>query len=534
MAYREVDVLWVREILRLWRHGGKKKQIARSLGLCPKTVRRCLSWAIADVPAPPEGADAAAVGAWLDAAVAAVLTRREVDRRRPTGDSWRWCEEHRQRIAELLAQEHLGRATKLKVIHRHLGAPVPFSTFHRFAVAELGFGRPEPTVPVADGEPGEEVQLDTGWVAALAADAEGVRRKVKAWIFTAVVSRHRFVWPIHRETTEEAIAACEAAWAFFGGVFRVVVPDNTKAIVSLADPVAPTIVRSFLEYSQARDFEVAPARVRRPKDKARVERAVQTVRDDCFALERPRDVAQAREIAERWCRDGYGLRVHSTTRRRPREHFDAVERPALLPAPDAPYDVPAWFQPVVQAQFARVDNALYSVPPDVRGKIDARADRSTVRLYVGQRLVALHARVGRGERSTDKNHFPAGKLAMASRDADFFAAEAQSHGEAIGAYAKALFDGGPFFARARCVKALLALVRTYGAERVEATCRVALAAELVDVVRLARMIEQARADAAAGAGRPVGQVIKLARFLRPASDYRLRSAGPPDVSGGPA
>jgi transposase len=463
-----------------------------------------------------------------------VVARREADRRRPTGDAWRWCDEHRERIAELLAQEHLGRPIRLKTVHRRLGAPVPFSTFHRFAVAELGFRRPEPTVPVADGEPGEEVQLDTGWVAQLAADARGVRRKVKAWIFTAVLSRHRFVWPIERETTAEAIAACEAAWAFFGGVFRVVVPDNTKAVVSLADPVAPTIVRSFLEYSQARGFEVAPARVRRPKDKARVERAVQTVRDDCFALERPRDVAQAREIAERWCRDGYGLRLHSTTRRRPREHFEGVERPALLPAPEAPYDVPAWFQPVVHAQFARVDSALYSVPPDVRGKVEARADRSTVRLYVGQRLVALHARVGRGERSTDKNHFPAGKLATASRDAEFFVAEASSHGDAIGVYAKALFADGAFFARVRCAQRLLSLVRAYGAERVEATCRVALAAELVDVARLGRMLEQARADAAAATGRPAGEVIKLARYLRPASAYRLRAVAQPDATGGPA
>lgn len=308
----------------------------------------------------------------------------------------------------------------------------------------------------------------------------------RSGINTAVhhISRHRFVWPIQRETTAESIAACEAAWAFFGGVFRVVVPDNTKAIVSFADPVAPTIVRSFLEYSQARGFEVAPARVRRPKDKARVERAVQTVRDDCFALERPRDVAQAREIAERWSRDAYGLRTHSTTRRRPREHFESVERPALLPLPDSPYDVPAWFQPVVQVQFVRVDSALYSVPPEVHGKVDARADRSTVRVYVGQRLVALHARLGRGERSTDKSHFPAGKLATASRDADFFVAEAQAHGDSIGAYAKGLFAMGSFFPRVRCVQQLLALVRTYGAERVEATCRVALAAELVDVTRL--------------------------------------------------
>jgi hypothetical protein len=46
-----------------------------------------------------------------------------------------------------------------------------------------------------------------------------------------VFSRHRFVWPCFRETTETAILACEAAWEFFGGVFEVLIPDNTMAIV---------------------------------------------------------------------------------------------------------------------------------------------------------------------------------------------------------------------------------------------------------------------------------------------------------------
>ena len=43
-------------------------------------------------------------------------------------------------------------------------------------------------------------------------------------------SRHRFVYPAFEETTARAIEACEAAWEFFGGVFRVIIPDNTKAI----------------------------------------------------------------------------------------------------------------------------------------------------------------------------------------------------------------------------------------------------------------------------------------------------------------
>jgi hypothetical protein len=84
-----------------------------------------------------------------------------------------------------------------------------------------GFGKSAPTVPVVDGKPGEELEVDTGWVVTLAPNAEGKRRRMRAWIFTPNVSRYRFVWPTEEETTAAAIAACEAAWDFYGGIFRV-------------------------------------------------------------------------------------------------------------------------------------------------------------------------------------------------------------------------------------------------------------------------------------------------------------------------
>ena len=139
-----------------------------------------------------------------------------------------------------------------------------------------------------------------------------------------------------RETTETAIEACEAAWAFFHGVFRVLIPDNTKTIVQRTDPLEPRLTFAFLEDAQARGFVIDPTRVRRPRDKARVERAVPTVRDDCFAGEVLLDLAQARTHAVQWCREDYGVRRHSRTLRPPREHFETVEQPALRPAPPRP------------------------------------------------------------------------------------------------------------------------------------------------------------------------------------------------------
>jgi hypothetical protein len=77
------------------------------------------------------------------------------------------------------------------------------------------------------------------------------QRRVGAWIFTAVRSRHRFVYPVLQETTATAIEACEAAWEYFGGVFKAVIPDNTKTIVNEADPLDAKLVLDFLEYAQS-------------------------------------------------------------------------------------------------------------------------------------------------------------------------------------------------------------------------------------------------------------------------------------------
>lgn len=528
MAYREVDVVEVKEVLRRWLAGAGKKTIARELGIDVRTVRRYVQWAEEARPGGIEEGDLD-----LDALTQAVVEARDGARGRPRGDAWALCEKHTEAIRKLLAHTHHGKPLKLtkvrKLLRREHKVDVPYATLHRFAVQELGFGRAPLTVPVAEGEPGHELQMDTGWVGEFLPDERGVRRRFKAWIFTATVSRYRFVWPIRRETTAESIEACEAAFEFYGGVFHVLVPDNTKALVDVADPLKPRLVRDFLEYAQARGFFVDCARVRKPQDKARVERTVRYVRDDCFAGERIADFTQARARAEVWCREEDGERVHSTTRRRPREHFEAVELAALKPLPASRYDVPRWTRPRVQRdQHARVANALYSLPADCVGKrLDARADRATVRFYEGARLVKAHARVEPGQRSTDPADFPdKDRFATAQRDTAYFVTRAGEHGEAVAAYAKSLLDAPLPWTRMRHAHALLRLARRYGSERVDLACRVLLDEDLVDVVRLERIVAQGGPPQSEEPRR--GLVTPFPRYLRPSSAYALKKPTTPE------
>jgi len=513
MAFREVTMLEVTEVVRMWLSRLSKKQIARQLGLDVKTVRRYVK-AAGECGLKQEQGPAALT----EELTAPLMAKLEPGGGRPRGDGWSLCEKHRDFIGSRLKARV--RLTKIRKLLRRQSVFVSYATLRRFAVLELGFSSHSPTLPVVDGEPGQELQLDTGWMGHLEPDLLGRRRRFRVFIFTAVRSRHRFVYPAFQETTERAIEACEAAWEFFSGIFRVLIVDNSKAIVDKADPLGAKLNRTFLEYAQVRGFLIDTTRVRAPRDKARVERSVPTVRDDCFAGERLFDLDQARAHARAWCFEDYGMRRHSTTQRLPLEHFEAEERLVLLHAPTQPYDIPLWCDPKVgRDHFAQVAKALYSLPTHFIGrKLSARADRSTVRFYDKNVLIKTHPRVSPGQRSIDRGDFPEHKAAYAFRDLDFLASKANSHGAAVGEFARRLLQTELPWTRMRQVYALLGLVRRYGDDRVNPACHIALEADMLDVRKLRRLLELA---VVTPSDSPSPRVIPLARYLRPPQQYAL-------------
>jgi transposase len=519
MVFREVTMLEIKEVLRHWLRGQSKSEIARWCGVSRATVRSYIRAAegCGLSPGHPGGETGL-----TDEVLADLAGKLHPESGRPHGGGWQVCEESRQYIAGHLA-DGVTLAKIRKLLRRQRGAQVSYATLWRFATTELGFGAGETTVPLEDGEPGKEIQVDTGWVGRLSPDLCGRRRRFRAWIFTPVVSRHRFVYPVFRETTQTAIEACEAAWRFYGGIFDVVIPDNTKTIVEKADPLRPIFNKTFLEYSQARGFVIDPTRVRKPKDKARVENSVLSVKRDCFDGERILDIAHAQAHALHWYREEYGMTRHRTTRRLPREHFEAVERAHLHPEPLEEYDVPLWCKPKVHRdQHARVADSLYSLPPQFKGRwLQARADRTTVRFYEFDQLVKMHPRVAPGKRQTDPADFPPEKMAYALRDVEFLVRKATEHGEAVGRYASALLDSRLPWTRMRQVYALISLAKRYGSARLDQACAAALDVELVDVFRLRRLLELAPPASKPLAPVNASKVVAIARFLRPAKQFAL-------------
>ena len=174
MAFREVTMLEIKEVLRRWLRGETKSEISRQCGLSRVTARSYIRAAEEGGLSPGQGDGVLDDDEWL----AALCARLHPSSGRPRGEGWRVCEKHQEYISKKL--EGRVRLTKIrKLLRRQKGVRVSYATLRRFAVGRLGFGRGRGTIPVADGEPGKEIQLDTGWVGRLKADLTGRRRRFR-------------------------------------------------------------------------------------------------------------------------------------------------------------------------------------------------------------------------------------------------------------------------------------------------------------------------------------------------------------------
>ena len=515
--FREVPVHEIKEVLRLWIRGESQRSAGRLAGVNRKTVGRYVA-AAWEVGVRPDG-DESQLG---DEVLGSICERVRPHRGDGHGESWAILVAHHDQLKVWLVDEGL-TVVKVHELLARQGILVAQRTLHRYALEFLGVGRSArgTTVRVADGEPGSELQIDFGRMGLIPDPAPGRKRFVWALIFTATYSRHCFVWLSFRQTTEAVIAGCEAAWTFFGGVFKVVIPDNLEAIVDDADALEPRFNQAFFEYAQSRGFVIDPARVRRPTDKPKVERVVSFTRGSFFAGESFVDLHDAQRRAEQWCAERAGMRIHGTTACRPAELFALEEQPRLLPAPAEPYDLPIYAEAKAHRDHhIEVARALYSIPGNLIGqRVRIRADRTLVRVYFRGRLVKTHPRQAPGGRSTDPEDLPSEKTVYAMRDLEHLVRMATIHGPAIGTYAKVLLDGPLPWTKMRQVYALLGLVKKWGPERVEAACARAADSEAFNIGLIGRMLERATEGRMEEV--PVQGRLISPRFARPAECFAV-------------
>jgi hypothetical protein len=195
MGYREVSVVQVKEILRLWVRGHRVRAIARRSQTDRKTVGRYIEAARAAGLTPDRGE-----GAITDDLIGAVVETVRPARAFGRGRAWQALEAERAFLKERLDQGL--RLTKFHELLERRGIVVPYRTLHRFCATEFGYGRRRATVPVADCDPGHEIQVDFARMGLVPDPASGRRRLCHALVFTAVYSRPtRAARPGHTPTT---------------------------------------------------------------------------------------------------------------------------------------------------------------------------------------------------------------------------------------------------------------------------------------------------------------------------------------------
>jgi transposase len=471
MVRRSFTVRDIAEILIHWQAGRPLRQIALSLGVDRNTVRKYVALAVSlgYHAEPPR----LSLQEW-----SAVLREHAAQLVDPASRSLVFVEIARYHEA-IAAGLKTNRATTVwQRLHTEQGLQASRRSFYRYVATYFPdyFQQDEPTVLRDDPPPGQEAQIDFGYLGLWTEPASGKARKL--WVFSMVLSfsRHMFIYVVSRIDQQAWIEAHVAAFAFFGGVPAILVVDNLKPGVLHPDLYDPQLNRGYAELATHYGILIDPCRVRHPKDKPRVERPIPYIRDSFYAGRNFASVLEMNQAGESWCLSVAGERIHGTTHQRPLEHFQRLEAAALLPLPPQPFEVVTWTQAKVARDcHVQVARTLYSVPYRYIGKILAvRIAAHTIELYLDEALIKTHRRAPAGQRQTDWEDYPADKARFFQRSPDWCREQARTLGPAVSQVVAELLATHALHHLRQC-QGIIGLAEKYGAARLDAACRVAVA-----------------------------------------------------------
>lgn len=241
--------------------------------------------------------------------------------------------------------------------------------------------------------------------------ASGEIREAEIFVAVLGASNYTYAEASWSQALPDWIGAHVRMFRFLGGVPRLVVPDNLKSAVHKASFYDPEINRSYGMMTAHYGVGVLPARVRRPRDKAKVENGVRFAqtcilgrlrRQTFFSLA---EANAAIAIALDRIND-HLIRRLGVTRR---HLFETIERPALAPLPDDDYEFAEWRLARVNIDYhVDFDGFLYSVPHTlIREQVDIRATTRGIEIFHHGKRVAVHQRRYAGSRhGTDPDHMP--------------------------------------------------------------------------------------------------------------------------------
>ncbi|MEV6987565.1 IS21 family transposase [Sphaerisporangium sp. NPDC051017] len=463
----------ITEILTHWYAGRSKNEIAESLGVARNTVRKYL--------APAEAAGIVPGGPPLSAEQWSVRVREwfpELADVRLRQVTWPTIEQHRDYI---VAQLKAG--VTVSTVHQRLRdeheLAVSIASMRRYVAANL----PEEVraaqvrvLRLREAEPGEQAQIDYGRLGRWMDPATGRRHTVQAFAMVLPASRHMFIYPVIKMDQQAWSAAHVAAFTFFGGTPARLVPDNLKTGVDRPDLYDPKINRAYAELAAHYGCLIDPARARKPRDKASVERPMPYIRDSFWRGRTFISVEQMREQALRWCTEVAGARhCRPLGGSAPLVVFEAIEHSRLQSLPKTPFVLAGWSVAKVGPDIhARVGKVLYSIPWRYLGcRLDVRSTAAMVQFFHDGQLIKTHPRKSIGKQ-TDLTDYPPEKIAFHLRTPAWCRSKAEQIGPGCVQVIAALLAENALY-RLRAAQGVLGLGDKHDPGRLEAACAKALA-----------------------------------------------------------
>jgi transposase len=233
-------------------------------------------------------------------------------------------------------------------------------------------------------------------------------------VFVATLGHSNYSFHIatHSQSTEDVIQATVCALEDIGGSPRVIVPDNLKAAVVQSNRYEPRINEAFLDMANHYQMVVLPTRARKPKDKAKVERAVQISYQRVFARIRKRTFYSLQELNQAIAEQSLLLnqRPMQQLGRSRQQLLEMEERPLLKALPEHPYELRHHLTLTLQQNchvYLSRNKTYFSAPYRLIGnKVQVIITSSLVRIYHQGECVATHNAKTRLKYNSQKEHLP--------------------------------------------------------------------------------------------------------------------------------
>ncbi|MBT3399911.1 MAG: IS21 family transposase [Rhodospirillaceae bacterium] len=309
----------------------------------------------------------------------------------------------------------------------------------------------------------------------------GEIREAEIFVAALGASNYTYAEATWTQSLPDWVGSHQRSFAFFGGVAGQIVSDNLKSGVTKACFYEPQVNRTYAEMATHYGTAVIPARPYKPRDKAKVEVAVQVAQRWILARLRNRRFFSLAELnaAIRELLEKLNARVTRHLGASRRDLFEELDRPALLPLPAQPYVYADWKLRGIGIDYhVEVEKHYYSVPHALaRQKVWARITAHTVEFFLRGKRVACHMRAPANRRHTTiREHMPSAHRRFAAWTPERMRHQAAAVGPETEALVAIIMRERPHPEQGfRSCIGILRLAKPHGRERLEAACERALA-----------------------------------------------------------